>query len=418
METPPKWLSIGYLALFTVLPWSVDFDFGRWNLMVPAEPAIALAGIGLLVFCWGRSGGVLSLFRQNAFLQISLAYILWMAVSACFSTLPLVSWKYWIVAAGHWWVFAVGLSVWPDLWRRAIPYFLFSMSGVAVYTLVHHSLYQFRADQAILAPKPFFSDHTLWAAALALVLFLLGAWRWSESPKAMGAIQARKRGWVQMAQAGLLATALICSTGRAAWLSVLVAGVVWAFMVLGNKMRLALLLILLVPGFWAGPKITRYLREDVSSMERLNRWSCALRMQQDKPLFGFGPGTFPFQYLDYQRPEEMTRISVREVAPDNLPHPQGRGGGAHSEYFRALTELGWPGLLLWLGLAGIGLWAGFKRSKWISLALLTFFAHGLVNDFMQDGRIAALVWGALALVFSAKKSSIPGSVNNSNNFSH
>ena len=153
-------------------------------------------------------------------------------------------------------------------------------------------------------------------------------------------------------------------------------------------------------------------------MERLNRWSCALRMQQDKPLFGFGPGTFPFQYLDYQRPEEITRISVREVAPDNLPHPQGRGGGAHSEYFRALTELGWPGLLLWLGLAGIGLWAGFKRSKWISLALLTFFAHGLVNDFMQDGRIAALVWGALALVFSAKKSSIPGSVNNSNNFSH
>lgn len=418
METPPKWLGIGYLVLFAILPWSVDLDLGRWNLMIPAEPVIVLVGIGLLAYCLNQPGGLWSVFNQNAFLPISLAYLLWMSISAGCSTMPLVSWKYWVVAAGHWWVFAVGISVWPDLWRRAFPYFLISMSGVAVYTLAHHNIHQFRADQAILAPMPFFPDHTLWAAALALGLFLLVGLSREESPKASEAFQNRTPGWVRSVQFGLFGTALLLSTSRAAWLSVLVAGCVWAFLVLGNKMRLILLFSLLFLGFWAGPIIARMLRDDVSSMERLNRWSCALRMQKDKPLFGFGPGTFPSQYLDYQRPEEMTRISVREVATDTVPHPKGRGGGVHSEYLRASTELGWPGLLLWLGLAGMGLWVGFKRSKWTALALLTFFAHGLVNDFMQDGRIAALVWGGLALIFASKKSSKAGNWNNSNNFLH
>jgi len=405
METPPKWLGIGYLVLFAILPWSVDLDLGRWNLMIPAEPVIVLVGIGLLAFCWNQPVARWSVFKQNNLLPISLAYILWMAISVFFSTMPLVSWKYWVVAAGHWWVFAVGFSVWPDLWRRAVPFFLISLSGVAIYTILHHSLYHFRTDQAILSPMPFFPDHTLWAAALALGLFLLAGLVRERVPMAWKETPYLTPGWIRTAQIGLFGTALLLSTSRAAWLSVLVAGGVWAFLVLGNKMRLALLLSLLVVGFWAGPNMARMLRDDVSSMERLNRWSCALRMQPDKPLFGFGPGTFPAQYLDYQRPEEMTRISVKEVDSDTVPHPKGRGGGVHSEYLRAWTELGWPGLLLWLGMAGMGLWVGFKRSRWTALALLTFFAHGLVNDFMQDGRIAALVWGGLALIFASKKSS-------------
>jgi hypothetical protein len=37
------------------------------------------------------------------------------------------------------------------------------------------------------------------------------------------------------------------------------------------------------------------------------------------------------------------------------------------------------------------------------LALLTFFTHSAVNDFLHDGRIAALFWGCLAMIFAAKK---------------
>jgi O-antigen ligase len=39
---------------------------------------------------------------------------------------------------------------------------------------------------------------------------------------------------------------------------------------------------------------------DASNVERINRWKCAWRMFQDKPLMGFGPGTYQFYYGQFQ----------------------------------------------------------------------------------------------------------------------
>ena len=74
---------------------------------------------------------------------------------------------------------------------------------------------------------------------------------------------------------------------------------------------------------------------DQSNLERLNRWSCAIRMWKDKPLFGFGPGTYQFEYGRYQRSYEKTRIST----------DFGTMGNAHSEYLGPLAEGGVFGLL-------------------------------------------------------------------------
>ncbi len=84
----------------------------------------------------------------------------------------------------------------------------------------------------------------------------------------------------------------------------------------------------------------------------------------------------------------------------------GRGGGAHSEYVQALSESGWPGLFCWLLLAagsvalGIRVYLRTGRVYWLflSLSLLSFFLHGLVNNFLHDARVAALVWGQVAMV--------------------
>ncbi len=122
------------------------------------------------------------------------------------------------------------------------------------------------------------------------------------------------------------------------------------------------------------------------------------------PLAGFGPGVFQFKFFAYQRPEEMTRISrtapIEKRGPDNY----GRGGGAHSEYLQALAELGWPGLAIWLLLAGGSAAAAAGRYRrtgspeylLLAMALLSFFLHGLVNNFLHDARIAALMWGGMA----------------------
>jgi O-antigen ligase len=398
MSPPPKGFLLAYCVLFATLPWSVDLAFGTWNLRVPSEPLLVVLGLGLAIHFWKHPEDLRRLLANSIFLQISLAYILWMAISACFSTIPWVSWKYWLVEWGHWWVFALGLSTWPMLWQRALPYFIISMGGVAIYTLAHHGFYHFRADQAILSPRPFFPDHTLWAAVLVMVLFLL---------------QKQKSGVKTSFLAGLLLFALVLSSARAALVSAMLAGTLWLFWSLKNYGRVVLLVCLSALGYWGATKTMGALQQDVSSMERLNRWSCALRMVQEKPFAGFGPGTFQFQYLDYQRPAEMTRISVHEPFAKGLPHPQGRGGGVHSEYLRVLTEMGVVGLLLWMGLLGLLVWASaesehaqnvrFSTNFFLCLSLLTFFLQGLVNDLLHDGRVAALVWGAMAVLFATKK---------------
>jgi len=49
---------------------------------------------------------------------------------------------------------------------------------------------------------------------------------------------------------------------------------------------------------------------DVSNTERLNRWSCAIRMFEEKPVFGWGPGTYMFKYAPFQLFKDRTIIST------------------------------------------------------------------------------------------------------------
>ena len=40
---------------------------------------------------------------------------------------------------------------------------------------------------------------------------------------------------------------------------------------------------------------------DQSNLERINSWKCALRMFEEKPLLGWGPGTYQFNYGPFQK---------------------------------------------------------------------------------------------------------------------
>ena len=74
---------------------------------------------------------------------------------------------------------------------------------------------------------------------------------------------------------------------------------------------------------------------DASNLERLNRWSCALQMFQEKPFLGFGPGTYQFLYAPYQKSSMKTVISTNF----------GEKGNAHSEYLGPLSEQGFLGAI-------------------------------------------------------------------------
>jgi putative inorganic carbon (HCO3(-)) transporter len=139
---------------------------------------------------------------------------------------------------------------------------------------------------------------------------------------------------------------------------------------------------------------------DQSNLERINRWSCAYRMWKDKPLFGFGPGTYQFEYGRYQRSYEKTMIST----------DFGLRGNAHSEYLGPLAEGGVFGLLSLLMVIGTTIYTGIrvyytskrKSIRMFSLAALTglvsYYFHGVLNNFLDTDKISVLFWGFTAML--------------------
>ena len=85
-------------------------------------------------------------------------------------------------------------------------------------------------------------------------------------------------------------------------------------------------------------------------LERINRWECAIEMFKEKPMFGWGPGTYMFQYAPFQRSSSLTIISTNNA--DN--------GNAHSEYIGPLAEAGVLGSLTFIAISGSGLLLWFN----------------------------------------------------------
>ena len=142
------------------------------------------------------------------------------------------------------------------------------------------------------------------------------------------------------------------------------------------------------------------IRNDISNLERINRWKCALRMFRERPVFGFGSGTYQFTYGNFQLKPEMTRISTYN----------GEKGNAHSEFLNYLSETGIPGCLLFIALIFLTLKTAMKiiynmknhRVTYlmvtIILCLSTLYIHSFVNAFLDNDEIASLFYGSTAAI--------------------
>jgi O-antigen ligase len=125
-------------------------------------------------------------------------------------------------------------------------------------------------------------------------------------------------------------------------------------------------------------------------------------MVADKPLLGFGPGTYQFFYGSFQRREDLTRISTFS----------GLIGHAHSEYLNYLSETGVPGLAIFLSLLTVVFFKCLmvfrngkneqyrKISLYVFMGLLTFVIHGLFNGFLEFDKMAMPVFCSMAIVTS------------------
>ena len=142
---------------------------------------------------------------------------------------------------------------------------------------------------------------------------------------------------------------------------------------------------------------------DASNLERINRWNSAFRMFADKPVLGFGPGTYSFLYAPYQLSSEKTIISTNA----------GDMGNAHSEYIGPLAESGLPGMLTFLAVAiaivatGWRVYLKLERGPYKStmlavvLGLVTYLVHGSLNNFLDTDKASVPFWGFAAMLVAA-----------------
>ena len=264
--------------------------------------------------------------------------------------------------------------------------------------------------------KPFYNDHTAYGCAIALFI-----------PAAFYFIFSRNsRGWARilwMALFALLLIGLFFSYCRAAWISVIVAIGVYVAIRMGMKIKWMVLLAgLCVGGFFAYQSELLYklsknhqdssydisgqiqsisnISTDASNLERLNRWASAMRIFKEDPILGCGPGTYQFVYGSYQRSYQLSTISTNS----------GNLGNAHSEYIGPMTEQGIPGVLFVVAIffatfaTGVRLYRTSNDKTTANLALaftlslLTYYVHGVFNDFLDTDKLSVPFWAFTAVI--------------------
>lgn len=413
----------GYLSVVLFLvPLSVNLsEFGLTSIgwYMPTEPML-FALLLLFVARW-LSGEApdRDLLQHPVTWVIGLGF-LWMGLTILPSSHPIVSLKAWV--ARGWFVvsFYVLLATWfRDSDRshaRFLGLLLVPLSVVILYTMIRHAGYGFEKAAGHWVMKPFFKDHTSYGAVLAMMIppSLAMAWR-SQQSSLSRVLWAMGVGW--------LVLGTVFSFTRAAWVSLAVAGALWVLMALGARFKTLLatgLVGLMVVGLsWdalviqlernkqdSSDDLAQHVESisnvssDASNLERLNRWSCAWAMFQERPLWGWGPGTYQFEYAPFQTSDLRTVISTNNA---DL-------GNAHSEYLGPLAEQGVLGLVGVLALLLATCHLGFKLQRTLHdpekkrlamglfLGLITYFVHGVLNNYLDTDKASAPFWGFLALL--------------------
>lgn len=411
------------LVLVFLIPLSVnvnDVGYGL-GISLPNEPLTILL-MAFAVFKFLIDGEYDTAVFRHPITKALFINLVWVLITCFASEQPLVSLKYfmsrfWFVVVFYF--LSIALFKQFSHIRRYLWLYIVPLCLVVLYTLYEHSAYNFLQQHSFTIMQPFYVGHGVYAAAIAFfVPFLFICLIF---PDQMG---IRVAWWPVVAGVLILfLVAIFFSYTRAAWLSIVAAAL--ALIPLLLRMRLATMLGLLVSVIGLGLLFSSQLlylmsrnddasskdlsehinsisniKTDASNAERINRWVCAIEMFKERPVFGWGPGTYMFEYAPFQLAKYRTVISTNF----------GDGGNSHSEYLNPLCEMGLLGLLTLLYLLYQVLNTGFNlyyhatkpRVRLLALAIVlgmvTYLTHGLMNNYSETDKIAVLFWGGFGMI--------------------
>ena len=422
-----------YLIAFTT-PLSVIISSKNIHLglSLPSEGLM----IALTMIFFARI--LYDLHINRAFLKhpISIAimvYLGWMLITCLTSVRPVISLKafaskLWFITSCYWFF----MQLVDDDLKNAVRYFNCYALGLTIIVCITtylHALSGFDEHYAHFVMSPFYNDHTAYGAALAFMIPITAGFFFLPDNKL-----PQKIFYVVITL--ILLMAFYLSFSRAAWISLVVA--VGVLIILKLRIKLSWLLgggliLGLLLFFYADDILYKMSRNsqdssgnfvehiqsmsnistDASNMERINRWTAAFGMIEEKPVFGWGPGTYQFEYAPFQKGYYRTIIST----------DFGDGGNAHSEYIGPCAESGIPGMLTVFAIVFTFLIIGIKTyiytedktlkllSLCMVISLVSYYTHGVFNNFLDTDKLSAIVWAAMAVitVCDVKRRTLPES---------
>ncbi|MDZ7741390.1 MAG: O-antigen ligase family protein [Bacteroidota bacterium] len=408
-------LFITFLTPIAINIQNMDFGLG---VSLPTEPLMfgVLVMFGLKLMYDMKYD---SKIMRHPLTLVIIFQLFWMLITSITSEFPVVSFKF--MLSRLWFVvpfYFLGILLFKKY--RNIRYFfwLYVIPLVAVifYTTYNHAKYGFSEEAGHWVMDPFYNDHTAYGAILAMfipVMFGL----------AINKFSAGKNRFIAFLILLVLLGAFFLSSSRAAWISLV--GAIGIFVLIKLRIKFYWIFIisvsLIVIFFTFQHQIVDRLEKnkqdsskdfvehvqsitnissDASNLERINRWQSAIRLFEERPFFGWGPGTYQFVYAPFQRSKEKTIISTNA----------GDMGNAHSEYIGPLSEMGVIGMLSMILIVVVMTITGlnvYKKAKsqdvrFLSmitlLGLITYFLHGILNNFLDTDKLSVPFWGFAAIL--------------------
>lgn len=390
------------------------------GITLPTEP-LMLGVLVVFILKVFYDGGFNKRILKHPVSIVILINLVWLIITTFTSEIPLVSVKFLI--ARLWFVvpfYFIGILIYRKTnnirlfnWLYIIPLLI-----VIFYTLVNHAGYGFDKPHSNMVMKPFYNDHTAYGAVIAMFIpFFVGF--------SLSKEYSNSKRLANFIILFILIVGVIFSYSRAAWISIAFALLVYGIIALRIKFRYILAGTVILGGMFymfsfqvldrleknKQDSSTDFLEHiqsmsnissDASNLERINRWNCAIRLYNERPFWGWGPGTYQFVYAPFQRSKEKTIISTNA----------GDMGNAHSEYLGPLSESGVLGMLTFIAIVIAASITGLRVIKRgeskevrlmalvILLGLMSYFAHGILNNFLDTDKASVPFWGFIGILVS------------------
>lgn len=416
--------NINKLLYFVILctPLSLNLesmDIGMdLGFYLPTEPI--LFGLSIILIMRFIKRGYYDKKILNHSITIAvLFYLAWLFVTSLTSSHILVSFKFLI--AKLWFIiplFLYATSLFKSLKNIYLVLWLYlgSLTLVVAITIIRHYQWGFDQEAAHWIMSPFFKDHTSYGAIVAFYI-----------PITVGLLfKKNNTPLVQFTLfliLAILTTGLLYSYTRAAWLSLVGALGVYMLFRFKIKFKYVAILGLIIGGVGfnyytdisialsknktdSSENLSQHVESisnvstDASNLERINRWNCAIKMFNERPIFGWGGGTYAFEYAPFQHSDDLTVISTNF----------GNKGNAHSEYLGALAETGVIGAISFLLIVILLIYRASMLYieldnpdlkiliMSILLALVSYFIHGVLNNYLDTDKASVPIWTCAAMI--------------------